>query len=77
MEPPCGCTHCFQRRLATVDGLVRLGAWASGHAIIGAMLDCAGRRGCAGHADCAVAAQTAIADIRRRLAPDPALLATG
>jgi len=60
-----------------VDALVRAGAWASGHAITGAMLDCAGRRGCAGHADCAVAARAVIADIRRRLAPDPPLQAAG
>jgi hypothetical protein len=77
VDIPCGCTNCFRQRLASAESLVLAGAWASGHAIAGGMLDCARHSGCEVHADCAAAASSFIADIRRRLTPDAALRAAG
>lgn len=73
-----GCDNtCFWRRLATAVGLVRAGAWASGHAIAAGLLDCARHGGCEAHADCAAAAQAFIDDVRLHLAPDSLAKAAG
>ncbi len=77
MTTDCDGTHCFRRRLATADRLVRTGAWASGLAIAIQVLDCSRHSGCDVRAECAAAADQVIGHIRYRVSPDTPLTATG
>lgn len=55
---------CFHNRIARAGGHVDRGEWASGHAILAGLRDCAQRNGCPAGDDCAAAADLLLCDIR-------------
>ena len=55
---------CFPIRISRAGRHVDRGEWASGHAILSGLRDCALRGGCHAGADCAAAAELLLCDIR-------------
>lgn len=55
---------CFSTRIARVGRHVDRGEWASGHAILSGLRQCAQRNGCPERETCAVAAELLMGDVR-------------
>jgi hypothetical protein len=55
---------CFPTRIARAGHHVDRGEWASGHAILAGLRDCAVRGGCRFSDNCAAAAELMICEIR-------------
>lgn len=55
---------CFSTRLARVGRHVDRGEWASGHAILSGLRQCALRHGCPHGDNCATAAELLMGDVR-------------
>jgi hypothetical protein len=55
---------CFPTRISRAGRHVDRGEWASGHAILTGLRDCAQRGGCRAGDNCAAAAEMLLCDIR-------------
>lgn len=64
MSPDLASPDCFPTRIARAGRHVDRGEWASGHAILSNLRQCALRGGCQAGDNCAAAAELLMCDIR-------------
>jgi len=60
-------SECFSSRIARAGRHVDRGEWASGHAILNGLRQCAARHGCEVGESCAMAAEMLMGDVRAML----------
>ncbi len=57
-------SECFSSRIARAGHHVDRGEWASGHAILSGLRQCAARHGCEAGDSCALAAEMLMGDVQ-------------